>query len=975
MKKIIVLLLVMIFAGCGCVEKTYDSELAAGFQTPPDSAKIWVYWWWLNGYVSKDGIVHDLDEMNKQGISGALVFHAGGGPTPEKTLFMSPEWRQNFSFAVEEAAKRNITIGLNLCAGWNAGGPWVKPEDGVKVLACGTTNISGPKKFNDLVANSASAEPTYHDIAVLAWPVGPDSILRSKGMFDLTDKMDEQGRLKWNVPEGDWRIVRFGWKRPRQGGTKNGGEGKSHPEIDPLDAKVMDKHFAATAGVVIADVKPHVGKTFKYVHIDSGEIGHPDWTPLFREQFKRLRGYDPFGFMAARAGLIVDSAEVTEKFGEDYERTIGDLMIECYYGRLGELARAQGLGTHSEAAGFQKPGVDALRAMGCNDICMSEYWSRVSQDNTYIHQLSDAQLRCHDGIKNASSAGHIYGRKIVQAEAFTVIRKGRWLPKGPAVNRGTNYDRSFFEFKDIGDRAFCAGLNRNVLHQYMSQADERAKPGYVWPTIGCEFDRHSTLWPMGSAWLTYLARCQYLLQAGRFVGDVCYFQGDWAPVYVPAKWAMDPPLPAGYDCDTINSDAMITRATAGKDGRLLLPDGQSYRYLVLCQGGRWQNSARYPKTASGKPLALSPATLRKIKELVTAGVTVIGPRPVRPVGLTGYPESNAEIKKLTDSLWGKTSNAVGLRKVGKGRVIWGQSLAEVMDADGIAPDLEIEESPATKKLGKETLSGIPSPGTFDWIHRKIDGADVYFIANLRNAAADGLFTFRTEGKQPQLWDAVTGEIRDAAAFKQTTDGRMAVPLDLPPRGSIFVVFRKTIGASQNGLAETNWPDLSPAMDIRGSWTVRFDPKWSGPESVVFDKLEDWSKRDEPGIKFYSGTATYHKTFDLPEALRKGTQRVYLSLGKVECMAEIRLNGEKLGVVWTAPWQVDITQAIKPTGNKLEIDVVNLWNNRVVGDIALSPEKRLTKTNVIYFKKDSPLLPSGLLGPVQLMAEAKLELQK
>lgn len=382
--------------------------LLPGFQKPPDAAKPWVYWWWLNGYVSKDGIVRDLDAMREHGISGALVFHAGAGKTPKATVFLSPEWRAFFRFAVEEAARRNITIGLNLCGGWNAGGPWVKEEDSVKVLAHGTTKIRGPKKFNDALlfpaSNPDSVDRTCHDIAVLAWPVGPDSNLRSDGMLDLADKMDPQGRLKWNVPDGDWRVVRFGWRIPRQGRTKLAG-GTRELEIDPLNAKAMDLHFAATAEVVIKDVATYVGKTSRYVHIDSSEIGHPDWTPLLRAEFKRRRGYDPFPYMAGKAGHVVDNAEITERFLEDYERTIGDLMIECYYGRLGELARPYGLGTHSEAAGYHKPTVDALRAMGCNDICMAEYWSRKLPN--YAHQLAAIQLHYHDAIKNASSAAHV----------------------------------------------------------------------------------------------------------------------------------------------------------------------------------------------------------------------------------------------------------------------------------------------------------------------------------------------------------------------------------------------------------------------------------------------------------------------------------------------------------------------------------------------------------------------------------------
>jgi len=1093
-------------------------ELVQGFLKPADAAKPWTYWWWLNGCVSKDGIVRDLDSMQRNGISGALVFHAGTGRTPKSTVFMSPPWREFFRFAVEEAAKRDITIGFNLCGGWNAGGPWVEPADAAKMLVHRTTNLKGPLVFDGTLPKLAGAKARHHDVAVLAWPVtepdtrllvkakltasssfpkyGPElatdgdpatrwisnsnqpgdgprpdrpehlqwdyakdftaaavhvvpylhcgprdcqlqasadgktyrtisrfqverekpqtftfeetssqrfrlvvasshphrgeenwnvqisevmllqkgqnpppivAKLHSKDVLDLTDKMDPAGRLRWRVPDGHWRVVRFGWQICPRAHTQCTG-GKSYLEIDPLSAKAMDKHFAATAGVVLGDVGPHAGKTFKYVHIDSGEIGEPDWTPSLRADFRRLRGYDPFPYLAAKAGHVVDDPEMTERFLEDYERTIGDLMIECYYGRLGKLARAHGLGTHSEAAGYQKPTVDALRSMGCNDICMSEFWSRRSQANPYIHQLAPAQLRYHDGIKNAASAAHVYGRRIVQAEAYTVTAFLNWS-KDP------------FALKDIGDRAFCAGLNRNMLCFMVLQPEEDSKPGYAWPNVGANFDRHVTWWPMGKAWLTYLARCQYLLQAGRFVADVCYFQGEWAPAYVPARWAMDPPLPLGSDCDTINAEALIGRAAAGDDGRLVLSDGQSYRYLVLWQGGRWQRpsreifvrrpgdsaSTKCPEAGSKKPLALSPATLRKLEELVEAGVTVIGPRPVRSIGLTGYPNSDAEVKKLADALWGETSNAVGQRKVGRGRVIWGQGVAEVMRADSVLPDLEIRESPETKALPANTLSGIPHPGSFDWIHRKIDGADVYFVANLRNASAAGQFTFRTESRQPELWDPVTGEVRALPEYTVTDDGRTTAPIQFAPRQSTFVVFRRPASETPPAQAGKNFPELKRLTQIAGPWQVSFDTKWGGPESVVFEKLEDWSRRPESGIKHYSGTAMYQKTFDLPETSRGGNARIFLDLGRVQNLATVRLNGKDLGVVWTAPWRVEITGTVKPTGNKLEIDVVNLWPNRLIGDAALPPERRLTKTNVTTYKKGTPLLPSGLLGPVVLQA--------
>lgn len=959
-----------------------DDNLPAGFAEPPDSAKSWVYWWWLNGYATKDGILRDLDAMKRLGISGALVFHAGTGPTPKQTEFMSRPWRELFRFAVEEAAKRRIEIGLNLCAGWNAGGPWVEPDTAAKMLVHGMTHLSGPMVFDDVLLKPAGADATYHEIAVLAWPTTepPAAPCLTDNVQNLTDKMDAAGRLRWEVPDGHWLVVRFGWKVHPRAHTKCTG-GESYLEIDPLNADAMDGHFANTVGVVLEDLTPYVGKTFNYLHIDSGEIGEPDWTPGFRDEFRRRRGYDPFPYLAAKAGLTIENSDLTERFLEDYDRTLGDLIVECYHRRLSYLGRRHGLKTHSEAAGYQKPCEDSLRAMSCNDICMSEFWSRRSEtDENYIHQLAAHQLLYHDGIKNASSAAHVYGRRIVQAEAYTVTGHLNWS-KDP------------FALKDIGDRAFCAGLNRNVLCFMVLQPEEQSKPGYAWPNVGTNFDRHVTWWPMGRAWLMYLARCQYLLQAGSSRADVCYFQGQWVPSYVPARWAMDPPLPPGFDCDTISAEALMTRAAATENGRLLLTspsttngvagqtsDEPSYEYLVFCQSGRWQrpprgifgspSSAPLPETSqagSENSLALSPAVLQKLVELVEGGVTLVGLRPERALGLTDYPDSDAEVRELADVLWGPESTPAGQRKVGDGRVIWGRSIDEVVRADGLLPDLEIREDAATAALSKSTLSGIPSPTGFDWIHRRIDRADVYFIANLRNAPAGANSLFRVAGRQPELWDAVTGEIRDAGTFTQTGDGRTAVPLNLPPRGSIFVVFRKTIPKSQSGPADTNRPALSPVMEFEGPWTVEFAPEWGGPKSVVFETLEDWTKRSEPGIRYYSGTATYRKTFDLPEAERNPSQRIYLDLGRVKNLATVRLNGKDLGVVWTAPWRVELTAAVHATDNQLEIEVVNLWPNRLIGDAALPPGGRFTVTNVTAFKKDSPLLPSGLLGPVRILA--------
>ncbi len=410
---------------------------------------------------------------------------------------------------------------------------------------------------------------------------------------------------------GHWMVVRFCHYVHPRAKTKCTG-GRSYLEIDPLRADAMDRHFAATAGVLCGDVEEHVGKTFRYVHIDSGEIGQPDWTPAFREEFKKRRGYDPFPCLAARAGMTVDAPEITERFNEDYERSLGDLMVENYYGQLAKLARCHDLETHCEAAGYQKPCVDALRSLGVNDICMSEFWVRRSTPNDlYIHQLSEEQLRNHDAVKTAAAAAHTYGRQIVMAEAYTVMNR---LPGFP------NYSKEPYTLKDSGDRAFCAGLNRHMLCFMVHQPHEVEKPGYEWPGVGTEFNRHVTWWAMGEAWLTYLAHCQSLLQAGEFAADVCYFPGEWVPNYIPARWAMNPPLPQGYDCDTVNAD-ILCDGQVGEDGRLVLASGMKYRYLVLNPGGRWsQISSR--EMFPGLGLNLDPDPARKDR------LTPAAPKPL-----------------------------------------------------------------------------------------------------------------------------------------------------------------------------------------------------------------------------------------------------------------------------------------------------------------------------------------------------------
>ncbi|MCX6620218.1 MAG: glycosyl hydrolase, partial [Acidobacteria bacterium] len=605
------------------------------------------------------------------------------------------------------------------------------------------------------------------------------------------------------------------------------------------------------------------------------------------------------------ARRIVDNRDRTNRFLWDIRRTIGDLMAERFFGRFAELAHARGVGIDCETGygTYPHPHIDGLQCAGKCDLTMGEFWH-----GTDIMSQFDGFCNV---MRSVSSAAHIYGKKVVQAEAFTA-----W----------THFQESPANLKPVGDQAFCDGLTRMVVHQYTHQPLIGPKPGIQYGA-GTHLDRNLTWWPQAGPFLTYLARCQHLLEAGRFHADLCYFYGEGATSFVPGREHVRPALPAGYDCDFLNAEVLLHQ-TSVRSGRLQLASGMTYRLLVL------------PEKA-----ALSVAALQKIRELLEAGATVAGSRPGRPPGLGGFPGGDEAASKLADSLWG-TATPAGERTVGRGHLVWGKPLGEVLKSLGVPADFDVRRKDARIRF----------------IHRTLPDAEVYFLSNQNARREEVECAFRIAGRQPELWNPVSGETSSLPQWRREK-GQTLVPLRLEAHQSCFVVFRKGAAGAGDG---KNYRDSRSVAELEGPWSVSFDPRWGGPETATFETLEDWTRRPEEGIRFYSGKATYHKSFDLPaEALGKA---VLLDLGKLNHVAQVRLNGQDLGVVWCAPWRVSLGKAAKPRGNRLEIDVVNLWPNRMTGDSRLPPEKRYTRTNLTTYKPDSPLIPSGLLGPVRLEVE-------
>ena len=973
-------------------------DLASGFARVPQWAKPGVYWWWFGGHVDREGITRDLEELSRKGIGEVLIVNSRnfGLPdsTPNPAPYLSPAWRELNQHALREAKRVGIDVGLNLSGGWCMGGPWITPALSGRWFLQSKLTVEGPRKLEDPLplpgnrdgydnvfnppgfaeyVNLPLDKLDYRDAAVVAFRerdsggkrfggkraallpaktnrkdasnfaraasvMGPtltplqnhpnDRPIPVDAVIDLTAKLRPDGHLDWDVPPGRWTIVRTGH---RMTGSKlmiapAEADGLS---VDWLASEPVDVQFEHLGKVFLDDAR-RAGVKLRYFCDDSFEDGFPNWTEKIVEQFKRYRGYDPVPYLPVLAGYIVGSAEISDRFLYDYRRTVADCMADRHYGRFAQLCHEHGLEVQNEAAGPSRSGtmcMDGLMNLGRSDRPMGEFWLGLKHDEPGgedpklgygVSRLEDSQNKV---TKMVSSAAHTYGRKIASAEAFTSNR--HWLDCPASL-------------KHAADRAFCEGINRLIIHESTATRAADGFPGYEY-YAGTHFNAKQTWWPYVGPFLDYLGRCQFMLQQGRFVADVLFYAGDWAPnVAVPKH--IDPSLGPGFDYDVCNTEVLLTRVTV-KDGRLVLPDGMSYRLLALPDTDRL-------------PLRMA----AKLKQLVQAGATIVGRKPLQAPGLTEYPRCDADVRAIADELWGPCDGkAVKQHTFGAGRVYWGVPLREILAGDGIGPDFE--------HAGTAWL---------DYVHRTSDDADIYFVIN-RNDRVEALdCAFRVLGRVPEIWDPVIGEKRAAVAWRQTA-ARSIVPMAFAPFQSFFVVFpreanvaseRRTAAnnaAAGVGAVAKNFPESSASTMLEGPWTVHFDPERGGPTTAQFAKLDDWTSRSEEGIRHYAGTARYLKRISV--APPAGV-RVWLDLGVVKNIASVRLNGKDLGVVWTAPWRVDLTPALETGENELEISIANLWHNRVVGDAALSEKDRKARTNIPIDPK-APLLPSGLLGPVTL----------
>lgn len=935
-----------------------EDQLAKNFYAPPDTAKPRVYWFWIYNRVTKEGITRDLEQFKKKGISGVNLIcnggYAGKEPLPG-VKWLGKEWCELFRHAVREAKRLHLEFGFNMAGGWTMMGPSVTKDHAMKKIVFAQTQVTGPTNFADTLHHPEIVEGYYHDIWVQAFPA-PDSSGRidPSKIIDLTNKFDSKGRLTWNVPAGKWIILRSGytltgapwskWKAYPEGDTFEGGQGY---EIDYLSTVALDDYFAHLGKFVIKQAKI-AGGHIDYLWSDSWECGKLTWTQDFRDQFLRFRGYDLKKYLPALAGFTLVSADVSTRFKEDFDRTIQDCVAENYYGHFADLCHQNGMKVGNEAGGPNDiPPLDVLKNFKSCDILAGEFWVNGHR-NAPGGYNKDKRQRLN--LKQTATAAHVYGKVQAEAEAFT-----------EQDHDGTHWTLGPSDLKPYANDAFCEGINRFMLHAATCQPPSDGKPGYEY-CAGQHFTPNTTWWPQSGAFFSYLSRCQFLLQQGRFVGDVCFYLGERPPLLAPPKYLI-PTLGPGYDCDYINPDVLLSR-TKVKNGRIVLPDGMSYKLLVLqnCvspvseitkEVGAYQSLS----LSSEPSKRMSLPEIKKIRDLILEGATVIGAPPLESAELKDYNNSDTEVREVAREIWGDLDGKEKTeRNFGKGRIIWGKSPKQILEEAGVGHDFSF--------TGQDT-----KPDDFDYIHRQSGGTEIYFVINRTQEYQTRDFTFRVVGKQPELWDPVTGKIANANAFHQES-GQTSLKMGLAPFGSCFVVFRKTIDRSKQGVSSSNASKYVSLKSISGPWQVDFDPKWGGPSKIQFPQLTSWTNRNEEGVKYYSGKATYCKTFDIPAVQINRHRRIFLDLGNVKNVAEVRLNGKNLGILWCAPWRVEITGDLQQRGNKLEIDVINLWANRVVHDLNLPKDKRITKTHDEFrfqmLNVKTPILESGLLGPVQIL---------
>ena len=992
--------------------------LEAGFVSPPGSARPHVYYMIMNGNMSKECITDDFEAMAKVGIGGVLVLDVGCFIPAGPVVFASPEWYDIMLHLHQEAKRLGIEVTFPNCAGWSSsGGPWLKPEHAMKTVVFTETRVAGAKRFSGVLPRTKKDNGFYEDIAVLAYPTpvkgaaltdlkskigadrqmfrrdtkefAPEQTVAKDRIVDLTEKMSPDGKLEWDVPAGNWTILRIGYacNGRRNHPASNGGCGL---EVDKLSAAAMDVHFEGLIGPlcrrlgVSAATDNSVG--FTAAHIDSYEVGCQNWTQGLDKTFEQRMGYSIRPYLPVLAGRIVGSVDETERFLEDFRRLLADLFAENYAGRFTELCHKYGLKSSLEPYGNSN--ADNLQYGQSIDAPMTEFWSSVKHGDHHVGGTGNTIAAC---------LAHVWGRRYAGAEAFTAAPQngGCWLTTP-------------FSIKAQGDRVFAAGVNRIVYHRYACQPwpGNKYLPAMTMGRWGIHLERTQTWWPLASDWFRYQSRCQWMLQEGRFVADVLCWCGEEAPN--GSQTRINLPRANG-----VKYDLCATRAVEllkVKNGKVVVPGGVEYELLVL------------PNTDT-----MSEKMLKRIGELVDAGARVVAQRrPVRAPGgmraarwsaptdarspsapsqtdwyfvaqdneIDSTFEASFRVTGRTPEIWdavtgerrsaevwreenGRTYVTFNFKPSGSAFVMFREKSigTHLVKADVCMAAEKKAEAPQPKHtlvIKKAEYGLFPGmevpPGGITDKHRinvtklladRVKDGTINVDVGVGLARRDPAFRFHKITRIEYEYDGATYKVDrgEGARFRVPDNAALREPEWEWRDGKVLAWKPLTAKLSDSdGAVRTVSANPAGAIEVTGAWDVSFPQGWDAPAQAVFPKLVSWSESRDAGIKYFSGTATYRKSVKCKMESVKCEQggRVMLDLGEVKNFAEVTVNGKKFPVLWKPPFRVDITDAVKTASVQqqdgracrpatavldLEVRVTNLWPNRLIGDEVLCKPDR------------------------------------
>ncbi|KEO74278.1 glycosyl hydrolase [Anditalea andensis] len=788
-----------------------------------------------------------------------------------------------------------------------------------------------------------------------------NAVVSKEELINISDKMSGDGNLLWHAPEGDWMIMRFG--HTSTGHTNATGGGGKGLEVDKFNTDALRFQFDQWFGEALRTAGPDLAESvLKILHIDSWEAGSQNWSPVFSSEFKERRGYDILDYLPVFAGVPIESAEASEKILFDIRKTISELVVDKFFVTMAEEAHKNGVEFSAENVAPTMMS-DGLLHFKYVDLPGGEFWL-----NSPTHDKPN-------DIRDAISGGHIYGKQIIQAEAFTQLRM--------------DWDEHPGNIKVVGDRNYALGINRFFYHVFVHNPWLDRKPGMTLDAIGLYFQRDQTWWEPGKAWVDYAQRTQYHLQKGHPVVDLAVFAGEEIPNRSVLPERLLPFLPGifgeetvrkeaerranidqpttqrpkgvtysanmataedwtdplkGYQYDSFNADVLLNLAQV-RNGRVELPGGASYALLVF-PGNRKMNPHAY---------RMSVQVATKILELVKSGATVlVDEKATHTLGYTG--DHIEQLETVMEELWqGYNENwnkdDAQSWQVGQGRVVKLPYHQATFEALGLQPDFVAKD--ASGKLNE----GIA------FTHRRSQEEDIYFISNQREEKRVLNLSFRISGKEPVFYDPVWDRYFPVKQWK-IENGRTVIPVELVENESLFVIFRENTDRKEVNMG-SNITEFNTVANLDNTWTIDFDETYRGPKKpLVWNKLQDWTAHENDSVKYYSGTAEYTTSFQW-EGERDAA--LWLDLGKVANLAAVRVNGLDCGVAWTYPYRVDITDAIKPGQNRVEIAVTNTWANRIIGDFNLPEEDRLTRSLAPLERiKNNPLQEAGLIGPVKIL---------